>query len=252
MKYFVFANLFALASGPVMAQSPLPMPADIPASLTAARDTAEKSLLSAMECASRYDPAGQHASVRTQEQYRAKHLAKMAEVAALDDRLRTAQGLASGIWGVSAPHEQNSPRAVAACNDDDMRALASQAKNDISAYEQALQPYVDILRQGLWIGNIQLCQGTIQSAVLDVHEYSNEPAVNVHMNDSAATAFAQLTRKSVGNMLAIRFNGKILSTPVIHEQIPGGQAQITGMDRRDATAIVETATAPCNATLPPR
>ena len=54
--------------------------------------------------------------------------------------------------------------------------------------------------------------------------------VSLEFNDTGAKKFADVTRKMVGQPLAIFFNGELKSAPVIQEAITGGQAQISGGD----------------------
>jgi protein-export membrane protein SecD len=54
------------------------------------------------------------------------------------------------------------------------------------------------------------------------------PAVLLTFNSAGATLFEQITAANVGQVLAIFLDGQPISTPVIQEAIPGGQATITG------------------------
>ncbi len=54
------------------------------------------------------------------------------------------------------------------------------------------------------------------------------PQVILTFNDEGAKLFEKITSENVGQMLAIFLDGQPISTPVIQEPIPGGQATITG------------------------
>ena len=54
--------------------------------------------------------------------------------------------------------------------------------------------------------------------------------VSLEFNDKGAKKFGQLTTELVGKPMAIFFNGKEQSSPVIQEPILGGHAQISGGD----------------------
>jgi protein-export membrane protein SecD len=54
------------------------------------------------------------------------------------------------------------------------------------------------------------------------------PTVLLNFNAEGAKLFEKLTSENVGNVLAIFLDGQPISTPVIQEAIPGGQATITG------------------------
>lgn len=57
---------------------------------------------------------------------------------------------------------------------------------------------------------------------------SNEPGVSVSFNAKGAEKFANITANNVGQRLAVYLDGRLLSSPVIQEEIPGGQARISG------------------------
>ncbi len=57
---------------------------------------------------------------------------------------------------------------------------------------------------------------------------SGEWIVSLEFNPEGAKKFGALTRRLVGQPMAIFFNGKLQSAPRINEEITGGNAQITG------------------------
>lgn len=54
------------------------------------------------------------------------------------------------------------------------------------------------------------------------------PQVILNFNSDGAKLFEKITTENVGRQLAIFLDGQPISTPVIQEPIPGGQATITG------------------------
>ena len=54
------------------------------------------------------------------------------------------------------------------------------------------------------------------------------PEVIINFNSDGAKLFEKITSENVGETLAIFLDGQPISTPVIKEAIPGGQASITG------------------------
>lgn len=56
----------------------------------------------------------------------------------------------------------------------------------------------------------------------------SEPQVILNFNDAGAKLFEKITSENVGQSLAIFLDGQPISTPVIREAIPGGQAVISG------------------------
>lgn len=57
---------------------------------------------------------------------------------------------------------------------------------------------------------------------------SGEWIVSLEFNAEGAKKFGELTRRLVGQPMAIFFNGELQSAPRINEEITGGNAQITG------------------------
>ena len=66
------------------------------------------------------------------------------------------------------------------------------------------------------------------SSVQERQQRARSPAVLLTFNSAGATLFEQITAANVGQVLAIFLDGQPISTPVIQEAIPGGQATITG------------------------
>ncbi len=61
-----------------------------------------------------------------------------------------------------------------------------------------------------------------------VTDQAGQWVVSLEFNDKGALKFADLTKRLVGKQMAIFFNGKEESAPVIREPITGGNAQISG------------------------
>lgn len=68
----------------------------------------------------------------------------------------------------------------------------------------------------------------LQKAMVSSTAANGEWAVSLQFDDEGTKLFADLTRKMVGEQMAIFFNGELASAPVIREPIPNGQAQISG------------------------
>jgi preprotein translocase subunit SecD len=58
--------------------------------------------------------------------------------------------------------------------------------------------------------------------------FVNEPLVMVDFNDEGKEMFGNITRDNVGKQLAIFLDGRLISEPVINEEIRGGTAVISG------------------------
>jgi len=57
---------------------------------------------------------------------------------------------------------------------------------------------------------------------------SNEPIVGLQFNKEGGELFAKLTKENVGVVMGIFLDGIPISTPVIREEISGGQATVSG------------------------
>jgi len=68
----------------------------------------------------------------------------------------------------------------------------------------------------------------LQKATLEFDTNTREPKVNLQFNDVGTKLFAQITKDNVGKMVAIYLDGAPISTPVVREEIPNGQAVISG------------------------
>jgi|TARA_Y100000310_G_scaffold170442_2_gene170587 protein-export membrane protein SecD len=76
---------------------------------------------------------------------------------------------------------------------------------------------------GRFLERAQLTFGSSQAGGL-----SNEPIVLLEFTSEGGDLFAKITKENVGRVLAIFLDGGAISTPVIREEIPSGQATISG------------------------
>ncbi|MFA5777907.1 MAG: protein translocase subunit SecD [Candidatus Paceibacterota bacterium] len=68
----------------------------------------------------------------------------------------------------------------------------------------------------------------LQKATLEFDTNTREPKVSLQFNDIGTKLFAQITKDNIGKMVAIYLDGAPISTPVVREEIPNGQAVISG------------------------
>jgi protein-export membrane protein SecD len=68
----------------------------------------------------------------------------------------------------------------------------------------------------------------LQKATLEFDTNTREPKVSLQFNDMGTKLFAQITKDNVGKIVAIYLDGAPISTPVVREEIPNGQAVISG------------------------
>ncbi len=68
----------------------------------------------------------------------------------------------------------------------------------------------------------------LEKAMLSSNAQNGQWVVDLEFNGEGTKKFAELTKKLVGQPMAIFFNGELQSAPVIREPITGGRAQISG------------------------
>jgi protein-export membrane protein SecD len=68
----------------------------------------------------------------------------------------------------------------------------------------------------------------LQKATLEFDTNTREPRVSLQFNEEGTKLFAQITKANIGKMVAIYLDGAPISTPVVREEIPNGQAVISG------------------------
>ncbi len=68
----------------------------------------------------------------------------------------------------------------------------------------------------------------LKKAALVFDPTTNEPTVSLQFDDTGTKLFADITKKNIGKMVAIYLDGAPISTPVVREEIPSGQAVISG------------------------
>lgn len=68
----------------------------------------------------------------------------------------------------------------------------------------------------------------LKKATLEFDTNTREPKVSLQFDDAGTKLFAQITKNNIGKMVAIYLDGAPVSTPVVREEIPNGQAVISG------------------------
>ncbi len=68
----------------------------------------------------------------------------------------------------------------------------------------------------------------LKRATLEFDQNTREPKVSLQFDDKGTVLFAKITKENVGKMVAIYLDGAPVSTPVVREEIPNGQAVISG------------------------
>jgi protein-export membrane protein SecD len=68
----------------------------------------------------------------------------------------------------------------------------------------------------------------LQKATLEFDQNTREPMVSLQFDEAGTKLFADITKNNIGKMVAIYLDGSPISTPVVREEIPNGQAVISG------------------------
>lgn len=68
----------------------------------------------------------------------------------------------------------------------------------------------------------------LKSASVEFNQTTGEPMVSLAWNDEGQALFAEITRENVGRYLAIFLDGELIELPIIREEIPNGNAVISG------------------------
>lgn len=68
----------------------------------------------------------------------------------------------------------------------------------------------------------------LDSVQLEFDQTTGAPIVGLSFNEEGKNLFAKITKENTGRIMAIFLDGKIISAPVIREEIPNGKAQISG------------------------
>lgn len=68
----------------------------------------------------------------------------------------------------------------------------------------------------------------LKRATLEFDQNTREPRVSLQFDETGTKLFAQITKANIGKMVAIYLDGAPVSTPVVREEIPNGQAVISG------------------------
>jgi len=68
----------------------------------------------------------------------------------------------------------------------------------------------------------------LSKATLEFDQTTREPRVSLQFDETGTKLFAEITKANVGKMVAIYLDGSAISTPVVREEIPNGQAVISG------------------------
>ena len=145
----------------------------------------------------------------------------VAEPLVQTERAGTLSGITEDRLIVDLPGVTDIKAAVAALGETptlDFRLATSTS----SGQATSSVTFVSTGLTGRYLSNATLGFGSGATAGLSA------PQIILNFNSDGAKLFEKITTENVGQPLAIFLDGQPISTPVIQEPIPGGQATITG------------------------
>lgn len=167
------------------------------------------------------------------------------DVASSMESLRSVIERRVNLFGVSEPLVQVERKGLLAGSPEERLIVELPGITDV---DQAVKmigatPVLEfkLLKQGVDIASLTdksnikdafedtgLTGRLLSRAALEFDQKTGEPLVAIQFNDEGKALFAKVTRENTGRTLAIFLDGAAISTPVIRESIPSGEAQIFG------------------------
>lgn len=97
-----------------------------------------------------------------------------------------------------------------------------------------------LLREDPYFKPTLLTGRYLEGAQMQFDQQTYQPQISLEFNSEGAEMFAELTKKNIGQRMAIYLDGEPISAPVVQEAITGGKAQITGnFSLEEAKALVQ-------------
>jgi preprotein translocase subunit SecD len=92
--------------------------------------------------------------------------------------------------------------------------------------------------KGLWIGGKPFLPADIVDAKAQKDDLTGADAVGVQLSESGHAKFAEVQRCRVGQPIEISFDGKLISAPMLNEEIKGLKITIAGgFDQAGAESV---------------
>ncbi|TDT45968.1 protein translocase subunit SecD [Fonticella tunisiensis] len=73
----------------------------------------------------------------------------------------------------------------------------------------------------------------VKDSTVGVDPQTNQPVVQLKLNEAGAKKFAEATKKYIGQPISIYMDEDLISSPTVQNEIPNGEAVITGMKDLD-------------------
>ena len=96
-------------------------------------------------------------------------------------------------------------------------------------------------------------EGDVITDASNTYDQHNKPCVSMSMNTDGSRRWAALTKKNIGNAIAIVLDGYVYSAPNVQNEISGGNSQITGNftpeDTKDLANVLKSGKMPAPARI---
>ena len=121
--------------------------------------------------------------------------------------------------------------AIGATPSLDFRIASSTALGAFSASPAATGTTTPLAENPGYIALFQptgLTGAMIGKATLEFDPTTNAPIVGLNFNSDGRSLFASMTKAHIGDYIGIFLDNQLIEAPVVREEIPNGQAQISG------------------------
>jgi hypothetical protein len=92
----------------------------------------------------------------------------------------------------------------------------------------------------LYLDPVPVCPiGEFKKVAVSTDELTGEAVISIQLGEEGTAAFAKASRENINKKIAFIGNGKLLTAPVVREEIAGGRLQVTGgIPLEEANALV--------------
>jgi len=160
---------------------------------------------------------------------------------ALEKRLNSSD--LSGVFGVAEnivrveggdkiavelPEVTDVTEAVDKISKTPLLEFKTEAPKDASQKAKVDKDGVLTLEVGPQFVTTELTGRYLEKATLEFDPNTREPMVSLQFDETGTKLFAEITKNNIGKLVAIYLDGVLKSSPVVREEIPSGQAVISG------------------------
>lgn len=126
-----------------------------------------------------------------------------------------------------------------------LRPLAVIALLAVSGCASAPPPAAAAAAEvGLWVGPLQLCRDTVEAATA-AEDSIGMPSLEIRLKPELRDRLRRETEKRVGQPMAVRLDGRIVSEPFVQEPITGGEISLSGATRPQIEAMRAASSRAC-------